>query len=77
MYSKLEEDYGLAKRSMAIYDRATQVVADEEKFEVGLPNCIAKFTRPNASLLRCSQFILQKRRQTTASQQLDPSMNAL
>ena len=35
MYAKLEEDYGLAKRSMAIYDRATQVIADEDKFEVG------------------------------------------
>jgi pre-mRNA-splicing factor SYF1 len=35
MYAQLEEDYGLAKRSMAIFDRATQVVADEDKFEVG------------------------------------------
>lgn len=35
MYAKLEEDYGLAKRAMSIYERATQVVADEDKFEVG------------------------------------------
>jgi pre-mRNA-splicing factor SYF1 len=35
MYAKLEEDFGLAKRSMTIFDRATQVVADEDKFEVG------------------------------------------
>ncbi|CAK5279468.1 unnamed protein product [Mycena citricolor] len=34
MYAKLEEDYGLAKRSMSIYDRATQVVADEDKFQM-------------------------------------------
>jgi pre-mRNA-splicing factor SYF1 len=34
MYGQLEEDYGLAKRAMAIYERATQVVADEDKFEV-------------------------------------------
>ncbi|KAF5391748.1 hypothetical protein D9757_001751 [Collybiopsis confluens] len=34
MYTKLEEDYGLAKRAMSIYDRATQVVADEDKFEM-------------------------------------------
>jgi pre-mRNA-splicing factor SYF1 len=34
MYAKLEEDYGLAKRSMAIFDRATQGVADEDKFEM-------------------------------------------
>jgi hypothetical protein len=34
MYAHLEEDFGLAKRSMSIYERATQVVADEDKFEV-------------------------------------------
>lgn len=34
MYAKLEEDYGLAKRAMAIYERATQVVVDTDKFEV-------------------------------------------
>jgi len=34
MYGQLEEDYGLAKRAMAIYERATQVVANEDKFEV-------------------------------------------
>ncbi|KAF8630356.1 hypothetical protein AX15_002923 [Amanita polypyramis BW_CC] len=34
MYAKLEEEYGLAKRSMGIYERAAQVVADEDKFEM-------------------------------------------
>ncbi|KAG6331528.1 hypothetical protein ID866_7563 [Astraeus odoratus] len=34
MYGKLEEDYGLAKRAMGIYERATKVVADEDKFEM-------------------------------------------
>ncbi|KAG6836647.1 hypothetical protein H0H93_005477 [Arthromyces matolae] len=34
MYSKLEEDYGLAKRSMNVLDRATQVVADQDKFDM-------------------------------------------
>ncbi|KAF8969894.1 hypothetical protein BDZ97DRAFT_1902300 [Flammula alnicola] len=34
MYAQLEEDYGLAKRSMSIYERATQVVSDEDKFEM-------------------------------------------
>jgi pre-mRNA-splicing factor SYF1 len=34
MYARLEEDYGLAKRLMAMYDRATRVVADKDKFEV-------------------------------------------
>ncbi|KAJ7261364.1 protein prenylyltransferase [Mycena haematopus] len=34
MYAKLEEDFGLAKRSMSIFDRATQAVGDEDKFEM-------------------------------------------
>lgn len=40
MYAHLEEDFGLAKRSMSIYERATQVVADEDKFEV---QCLLSF----------------------------------
>ena len=35
MYAQLEEEYGLAKRAMSIYDRATQVVENDDKFEVG------------------------------------------
>src|SRR6266851_7849535 len=35
MYTQLEEEHGLAKRAMTIYDRATQVVENEDKFEVG------------------------------------------
>lgn len=34
MYAQLEEEHGLAKRAMDVYDRATQVVADQDKFEV-------------------------------------------
>lgn len=34
MYGKFEEDYGLAKNAMRVYDRATQAVQDEDKFEV-------------------------------------------
>jgi pre-mRNA-splicing factor SYF1 len=37
MYSKLEEDYGLARRSMAILERASQSVDDKDKFQVGAP----------------------------------------
>jgi pre-mRNA-splicing factor SYF1 len=37
MYAKLEEEHGLAKRAMGIYDRATQVVEDKDKFEVSAP----------------------------------------
>ncbi|KAL0063310.1 pre-mRNA-splicing factor syf1 [Marasmius tenuissimus] len=34
MYGKFEEDFGLIKRAMTIYERATEVVADEDKFEM-------------------------------------------
>ncbi|OCH87421.1 protein prenylyltransferase [Obba rivulosa] len=34
MYAQYEEEHGLAKRAMSIYDRATQVVKDEDKFEM-------------------------------------------
>jgi len=34
MYAKLEEDYGRAKRATEIYERATKVVMDEDKYEV-------------------------------------------
>ena len=34
MYAELEENHGLAKRAMNIYERATQAVSDEDKFEV-------------------------------------------
>ena len=34
MYATFEEEHGLAKRAMSIYDRATNAVADEDKFEV-------------------------------------------
>lgn len=44
MYAKLEEDYGLAKRAMAIYERAAGIVADEDKYEV-----MAQFLYLNSS----------------------------
>ncbi|CAB4406292.1 unnamed protein product [Rhizophagus irregularis] len=34
MYGKLEEDYGLARHAMRIYDRATRSVSDEDRFEM-------------------------------------------
>ena len=36
MYGKLEEDYGLARHAMRVYDRATRSVSDEDRFEVFL-----------------------------------------
>ncbi|TIC68000.1 TPR-like protein [Wallemia mellicola] len=34
MYGKLEEEYGLAKRAIRVYERATQAVSDKDKFEM-------------------------------------------
>ncbi|CED82167.1 spliceosome complex protein [Phaffia rhodozyma] len=34
MFAQLEEEHGLAKRAMAIYDRATRAVKSEDKFEM-------------------------------------------
>lgn len=34
MYARLEEDHGLARHAMAIYDRATKAVLPVEQFEV-------------------------------------------
>lgn len=34
LYAKLEEDHGLARHAMAVYDRATKAVLPEEQYEV-------------------------------------------
>ncbi|KAI9281887.1 hypothetical protein BY458DRAFT_486749 [Sporodiniella umbellata] len=34
MYGKLEEEYGLARHAMRVYDRATKAVADEDRREM-------------------------------------------
>lgn len=34
MYAKLEENHGLARHAMAIYERSTRAVLPEEQFEV-------------------------------------------
>ena len=36
MYAKLEEEHGLARHAMTIYERATKAVLPEEQFEVQL-----------------------------------------
>jgi len=36
MYAQLEEEHGLAKRAMGIYDRAATAVQDDDKMEVSL-----------------------------------------
>ena len=34
LYAKLEEEHGLSRHAMAIYDRATKAVPADEQFEV-------------------------------------------
>ena len=34
MYAKLEENHGLARHAMTIYERSTKAVLPEEQFEV-------------------------------------------
>ena len=34
MYAKLEENHGLARHAMAVYERSTKAVLPEEQFEV-------------------------------------------
>lgn len=34
LYAKLEEEHGLARHAMAVYERATSAVLPEEMFEV-------------------------------------------
>ena len=36
LYAKLEEDHGLARHAMSIYERSTKAVLPEEQFEVAL-----------------------------------------
>ena len=44
LYVKLEEDYGLTRRAMSVYERATEAVLPEEQYDVchvtiTLPSC--------------------------------------
>lgn len=34
LYAKLEENHGLARRALKIYERATEAVLPEERYEV-------------------------------------------
>lgn len=47
MYAQLEEEHGLAKRAMSVYERATQAVAPEDRFEVCM---ICVFETPNTDI---------------------------
>lgn len=34
MYAALEEEFGLSRHAMAVYDRATRGVAEEDRYKV-------------------------------------------
>src|SRR5271154_4276016 len=68
----MEEEYGLAKRAMLIYERSTQTVADEDKFEVSPVMTSSQRVLPT-HFCRCSQFILPKQRRRLVYPLLEPS----
>jgi tetratricopeptide (TPR) repeat protein len=43
LYAQLEESHGLAKRAMAVLERATEKVALTDRFEVGYPSSLPLF----------------------------------
>jgi tetratricopeptide (TPR) repeat protein len=56
MYAQLEEEHGLAKRAMGIYDRAATTVQDEDKFDVS-----TREVTDTALTIRCTRFTLPRR----------------
>lgn len=42
MYAQLEEEHGLAKRAMGIYDRAAATVQDSDKFDVSFSSSLVQ-----------------------------------
>ena len=51
MYAKLEENHGLARHAMAVYERSTKAVLPEEQFEVRILSSLVAF-------ILCMFFIL-------------------
>ena len=43
MYAKLEENHGLARHAMAVYERSTKAVLPEEQFEVRILSSLVAF----------------------------------
>lgn len=74
MCAQLEEEHGLAKRAMNIYDRAASAVQDADKFDVSIQRgrrrrpILTWHCRP-----RCILFTSPRRRPTTVFPPPDPS----
>lgn len=79
MYAQLEEEYGLGRRAMAIYERAVSKVQSEDRMEVSSCRviCIVSSERltPLICCVRCLQSILPKPQLITDCPLLDPSTN--
>ena len=76
MYGTLEEEHGLAKRAMSVYDRATLAVENADRMEVRL----VSLAFHNSILIlddRCLRTISPKRRPTLDCPRRDRSTNVL
>lgn len=56
MYAKLEEEHGLARHAMSVYERATNAVLPEERFEVKNITIYMYLNKSIISLNTCSKF---------------------
>lgn len=60
MYGELEEEHGLAKRAMSIYERATNAVSDDDKFSVRREAELLT-NGPDRIVHRCLRYTLRRR----------------
>ena len=77
MYGTLEEEHGLAKRAMNIYERACGAVSDQDKFDVTIFIIHYELVQvhSNRTFFSYSQFTLRKQPLTLVSPQLAPFTN--
>ena len=64
LYGQFEEDHGMARRAMNVYNRATEKVESKDKFEVRAAAMIAEGRLTRRSR-RCSRSSLERRQPTT------------
>jgi tetratricopeptide (TPR) repeat protein len=67
MYGNFEEEHGLARRAMNIYNRATENVESQDRFEVRLTLTLRKGISDSTVFSRCSKFWSQRQQQTSVS----------
>lgn len=67
LYGHMEEEHGLAKRAMAVYDRATRAVELKDRMEVRRPSAVLMHERLTLHC-RCTRTTLPRRPKTLACQ---------